>query len=182
MGSISHHIMALVINSLGDGYTHKHTYRRPHRNNFKKPVRPAHTWFKIPLFLLQSSSMKVFKIHYVTANRFMCVLGQTNLMLQELWIFFACVRALEKLEHMSTTVTWKTECWWRLAPLMPYGLKYLPCSTEWIDEHYKHICENILMVWNHLFMNSTRTTEYTETPNSQNLAIKPAYFIIWLQV
>ena len=72
-------------------------------------------------------------------------------MLQDLWISFACLRALEKLEHMSTIVTWKIEFCWRLTPLMPYayGLKYLPCSTEWIDEHYKHICENILMVWNH---------------------------------
>ena len=25
------------INSLGSGHTHKHTYRRPHRNNFKNP-------------------------------------------------------------------------------------------------------------------------------------------------
>ena len=49
MGSISRHIMPLVINSLGGGHTHththththkhthKHTYRRPHRNNYKKP-------------------------------------------------------------------------------------------------------------------------------------------------
>ena len=39
MGSISHHIAPLVISSLGGGHTHthKHIYRRPHRNNFKKP-------------------------------------------------------------------------------------------------------------------------------------------------
>ena len=37
--SISHHIMPLVINSLGSGHTqtYTHTYRRPHKNNFKKP-------------------------------------------------------------------------------------------------------------------------------------------------
>ena len=31
--------MPLVIHSLGDGHTNTHTcaYRRPHRNNFKKP-------------------------------------------------------------------------------------------------------------------------------------------------
>ena len=39
MGSITHHIMPLVNNSLGGGdtHTHKYTYRCPHRNNFKKP-------------------------------------------------------------------------------------------------------------------------------------------------
>ena len=51
MGSISSHIMPLVINTLRGGdthtqtHTHKHTqthtqthtYRCPHRNNFKKP-------------------------------------------------------------------------------------------------------------------------------------------------
>ena len=39
--------MPLVINSLGSRYTHAnkhtlaHTYRYPHRNNFKKPGVPA---------------------------------------------------------------------------------------------------------------------------------------------
>ena len=33
MGSISHYIMPLVINSLGGRHTHRH----PHRNNIKKP-------------------------------------------------------------------------------------------------------------------------------------------------
>ena len=37
IGSISRHITSLVINSLRNGYTHKHTYRRLQRNNFKKP-------------------------------------------------------------------------------------------------------------------------------------------------
>ena len=47
MGSISHHIMPLVINSLGGRHTHMHTYRCAHRNNFKKPGhRPVHAWFK----------------------------------------------------------------------------------------------------------------------------------------
>ena len=35
MGSISHHITPLVINSLGGGHTH--TRIHPHRNNTKKP-------------------------------------------------------------------------------------------------------------------------------------------------
>ena len=39
IGFISHHIMLLVINSLGDGHTckHTHTNKYQHRNNFKKP-------------------------------------------------------------------------------------------------------------------------------------------------
>ena len=44
MGSISHHIMPLVINSLRGGHTHKHTYRRLHRNNFNKPGAPPCGW------------------------------------------------------------------------------------------------------------------------------------------
>ena len=48
MGFVLHHIMPLVINSLGGGDTHKHTYRCPHRNNSKKPGagRLVHAWFK----------------------------------------------------------------------------------------------------------------------------------------
>ena len=34
-GSISHHIMPLVINSLGGGHMHTHAYRCLHRNNSK---------------------------------------------------------------------------------------------------------------------------------------------------
>ena len=29
-------------------------------------------------------------------------------------------------------------------------LKYSPCSTEWIDVYYNHICGSILILWNHL--------------------------------
>ena len=38
-GYISHHIMPLVINSLGGRHTHAttHVYRHPHRKFFKKP-------------------------------------------------------------------------------------------------------------------------------------------------
>ena len=54
MGFISHHIMPIVINSLGDGdtntYTHKHTYmfcaESILRNQVHTGQRPAHTWFK----------------------------------------------------------------------------------------------------------------------------------------
>ena len=49
MGSLSHHIMPLVVHSLGGGHTHKHTCIRTFadRSNSKKPgVRPAHAWFK----------------------------------------------------------------------------------------------------------------------------------------
>ena len=49
MGSISHHITPLVIDSLGGGHTHKHTYRSSRteailRNQAR--VRPARAWFK----------------------------------------------------------------------------------------------------------------------------------------
>jgi len=37
-GFISHHIMPLVINSLGDGHTHMHTHTHiTDKSNFKKP-------------------------------------------------------------------------------------------------------------------------------------------------
>ena len=48
MGSISRHIMPLVINSLGaDTHTNTHTNVRG-QSNSKKPGtrRPAHAWFK----------------------------------------------------------------------------------------------------------------------------------------
>ena len=49
MGSISHHIMPLVINSLGRGHTNTHTHTRKHiciqtfvdRSNSKKPGAPG---------------------------------------------------------------------------------------------------------------------------------------------
>jgi len=49
--SISHHIMPLVINSLGGGHTHTHTHTDiADKSNFKKPgmrrLWLAHTWFK----------------------------------------------------------------------------------------------------------------------------------------
>ena len=37
-------------------------------------------------------------------------------MLQELWILFTCVSTLEKLEHMSSMVTWKIACRLHLPP------------------------------------------------------------------
>ena len=39
MGSISHHITPLVINSLGGGHTHTHTFAD--RSNSKKPGAPG---------------------------------------------------------------------------------------------------------------------------------------------
>ena len=41
----------------------------------------------------------------------------------------------------TTTVTWKIVCHWLLAPPLPLqcGLKYSPCSTEWIDVYYMFI-------------------------------------------
>ena len=51
MGSISHHIMPLVINSFGGGHTSTHPYIHLHRNNSKKPgaragLPAACAWFK----------------------------------------------------------------------------------------------------------------------------------------
>ena len=56
MGSISHHIMSLVINSLGSGHTHTHTHANTHtrilsrteailRNQAHVGLRPARAWF-----------------------------------------------------------------------------------------------------------------------------------------
>ena len=59
---------------------------------------------------------------------------------------------------MSTTVTWKIVCCRCLTPPIPFqdGLKYSPCSTEWIDVPYKHICGNTLTVRSHSFMMKAR--------------------------
>ena len=48
MGSISHHITPLVINSLGGGHTHTHAYIRTETiliNQARRPA-PVRTWFK----------------------------------------------------------------------------------------------------------------------------------------
>ena len=50
MGSISHHIKPLVINSLRGGHTHTQTHTHTHtfadRSNSKKPGTRRHAWFK----------------------------------------------------------------------------------------------------------------------------------------
>ena len=104
--------------------------------------------------------------------------------LQELWIFFACMYT-KKMS--TTTVTWKILCHWLLEPSMPLqcSLKYSPCPTEWINVYYKHICGDILMLWNRLFMISTRDKKNPcrlETANSLKEAMNSAYFILRLQV
>ena len=88
------------------------------------------------------------------------------IILQELWIFFACVYT-KKMS--TTTVTWKIVCHWLLPPLMPLqcGLKYSPCSTEWIDVYYKHICGNTSILWNRSFMISMRDATFMPIGNSQ---------------
>ena len=48
MESILHHIMPLVINSLGGGHTHTHTDVRTGtilRNQAHASLQPVHTWF-----------------------------------------------------------------------------------------------------------------------------------------
>ena len=88
------------------------------------------------------------------------------IILQELWIFFACVYT-KKMS--TTTVTWEIVCHWLLPPLMPlqFGLKYSPCCIDWIDVYYKHICENILILWNRSFMISTHDATSMLIGNSQ---------------
>ena len=84
----------------------------------------------------------------------------------------------------TTTVTWKIVCHWLLAPPLPLQcrVKYSPCCTEWIDVYYKHICGNILILWNRLFMISTRDNNpcRLETVSTLKQAMNPAYFIIRL--
>ena len=59
MGSISHHITPLVINSLGGGDTHTHTHTHTHTQAYRRSqtevilrnqactgLRPARAWFK----------------------------------------------------------------------------------------------------------------------------------------
>ena len=69
----------------------------------------------------------------------------------------------------TTTMTWKFICLWRFTPSMPfwYGLRYSPCSTEWIDAYYKLICGNILILWNCSFMTSMHNTKSMPNGNSQ---------------
>ena len=69
----------------------------------------------------------------------------------------------------TTTVTWKIVCHWLLAPPMPLqcGLKYSPCSTEWIYVYYKYAVKNIIL-WNHSFpMINMRNTKSMPIGNGQ---------------
>ena len=56
--------------------------------------------------------------------------------LQELWTLAGVMKL------STTTVNWKIVCCSHLVPPIPlyYGLEDSPCSTEWIDVYYKHIC------------------------------------------
>ena len=70
----------------------------------------------------------------------------------------------------TTTVTRKIVCHWLLAPPMPLqcGLKHSPCSTELIYVYYKHICGNIIILWNRSFhMISMRDTKSMPIGNGQ---------------
>ena len=63
MASISHHITPLVINSLGGEHIHAntHTYRHPHRNNFKKPgVRWSVASTLLVLVIILTYDVKLF--------------------------------------------------------------------------------------------------------------------------
>ena len=114
----------------------------------------------------------------------LCTFRLKKAILQELWIFFACMYTLKKIS--TTTVTWKIVCYWFLAPPMSLqcGLKYSLCSTEWIDVYYKNIRGNTSILWNCSFM-IARATQHPcqlETAKSLKQAMNPAYFILRLQV
>ena len=61
MGFISCHITPLIINSIRGGHTHTHkhvntrTYRRPHRNNFKKPGATGPPGLKLDKYIYHSN-------------------------------------------------------------------------------------------------------------------------------
>ena len=77
MGSISYHIMPLVIDSLGGGHARKHTntYERQHRNNFKKlgMRRPANE------FLLMMSCMPNGQMHMIINKPADKIINKCNL-------------------------------------------------------------------------------------------------------
>ena len=79
----------------------------------------------------------------------LCHFRLNKSILQELWIFFACVYAK------------------KICMLLSWGLKYSRCSTDWIGIYYKHICGNILILWDHSFMVSMHDTKSMPIGNSQ---------------
>ena len=93
----------------------------------------------------------------------LCHFRVNKSMLQELWIFFACVYT----KKICLQLQW-------LGKSYVIGFSHLQCrcnaaacSTELIDAYYKHICGNILTLWNHLFMVSKRDTKSMPIGNSQ---------------
>ena len=69
MGSISHHIMPLVTNSLEDGHTNIHTHTRKHtciqtsadRSNSKKPGVLATGWFNTYVTTIKDNHVRNFR-------------------------------------------------------------------------------------------------------------------------
>ena len=69
MGSISHHIMPLVIHSLGGGHTHMHPCRHLRtkvilRNQASAGLQPAHVWLKIGQFSEMHISQTTYPIFF----------------------------------------------------------------------------------------------------------------------
>ena len=68
-----------------------------------------------------------------------------------------CVHICTPRKYVYNYSDLEIACHWLLAPpmLLQCGLNYSPSSTEWINVYDKHICGNILILWNRLFMIST---------------------------
>ena len=83
--------------------------------------------------------------------------------LQELWIFFACMYT----KKICLQLQWLGKSYVIGFSHLQCGLKYSPCSTEWIDVYCKLICGNVSILWNRLLMISTRDRESMPIGNSQ---------------
>ena len=98
MGSISHHITPLVINSLWgrqtDRHTHTHTYTRPHRINSKKPDAPGLKNPPIYLVITRVGKLiiqynRIFKCSFV--NKIIHSFSFGIFLLALLIIIFTCI-------------------------------------------------------------------------------------------
>ena len=137
---------------------------------------------KVSVFLLQSSD-KLWKVHYVTANRFMYKLGWTNLyyrncgsslractLRKHVYNYSDLENRMSLTSHTSTAIAMRPKIlallyWMDWCILQAYLWKYLNITER-------------------LFMISTRDKNpcWLETANSLKQAMNPAYFIIQLQV
>ena len=76
MGSISHHITPLVINSFGGGHTHTNTHTDIRtetilRNQAHTGLWPVHAWFK-NYYLTNFDLLFIFTIHVIVNKVHVC--------------------------------------------------------------------------------------------------------------